>query len=140
MDIGEALSTGLQIYGTLSEGQQAKEAGDYNADVARSNAAYALFESTANAAAQQRQSRQVIGEARAAYGASGVTVEGSPIDILEQSAKMAEIDRQNILYAGNLRSKGYSKTANLETSSGKNAQNAGYLKAGVELLASYFSS
>jgi hypothetical protein len=70
----------------------------------------------------------------AGYGASGVTMEGSPMDVLEASAATAELDRQNILYGGGLRTQGYQSTAGLELMRGQNAETGSYLSAGSSLL------
>lgn len=61
----------------------------------------------------ERQSRMVIGSIRAAYGASGVTVEGSPLDVLQMSITDAERDRQQVLYRGELKALGYEDTRTL---------------------------
>jgi hypothetical protein len=75
-----------------------------------------------------------MGSIRAGYGASGVTMEGSPMEILEQSAMNAEMDRQNILYGGELKASGYESTAGLELMRGEHAVTSSYYNAGSALL------
>lgn len=128
------LSTAFSVIGAISSGMQQKDAADYNAAVANNNAIAARQQAAANAEAQARESRRRIGSARAGYGASGVGLEGSPLDIIEQSAMEAEIDRQNILYAGDLKAQGFENTAALEKSKGKNAMTGAIFKAGSSLL------
>lgn len=130
MTVGTAFTTA----GALYQGQQARAAGDYNAAVARNNAIASRQQAEANAAAQQRKARMQMGAMAAAYGASGVTLEGSPMDVLEQSAAMAELDRQNILYSGELKAGGYEATAGLELMRGRAAQTGSYFTAGSALL------
>jgi hypothetical protein len=65
----------------------------------------------------------------ATYAASGVSLEGSPVEILEQSARNAELDRLNILWSGETRAQGYQNTAALEGSRGSNAMASGLLSA-----------
>lgn len=129
-----AVGAAFSVIGALNQGQQAKNAAEYNAAIARNNAIAARQQADASAAAQQRKARLQIGSMRAAYGASGITMEGSAMDVLEQSAAMAELDRQNILYSGELRAGGYESTAGLELMRGDNAVTGSYFSAGSALL------
>lgn len=128
------LGTAFSVLGALNQGQQAKSAAEYNAAVANNNAIAAKQQAEAKAAAQQRKARLQIGSIRAGYGASGVGLEGTPMDVLEQSASMAELDRQNILYGGTLESQGYQATAGLELMRGDAAETGSYFSAGSALL------
>jgi hypothetical protein len=56
------------------------------------------------------------------------------MDVLEQSASMAELDRQNILYGGTLKAQGYESTAGLELMRGDAAVTGSYFNAGSSLL------
>lgn len=126
--------TAMSVIGAINQGQQAKSAANYNAQLANNNAIAARQQAEVNAAAQQRASRLKIGSMVAGYGASGVTMEGSPMDVLEASAATAELDRQNILYGGELKSGGYQSTAGLELMRGENAETGSYFSAGSALL------
>lgn len=118
----------------VSQAQQQKSAAKYNEKVANQQAQSARDAAAANATAQRRRSAKTIGSMQAQYGASGVTSEGSPLDILEQSARDAEMDYQNILYGGELSALGHQNTAALEKSRGKNAMTSGYLSAAGSLF------
>ena len=128
------VGTAFSVLGALNQGQQAKSAAEYNAAVANNNAIAAKQQAEANAAAQQRKARLTQGSMRAGYGAAGVGLEGSPMDVLEQSASMAELDRQNILYGGALKAGGYQATAGLELMRGDAAVTGSYFSAGSALL------
>lgn len=127
-------SGAISAVGALSSGRQQQQASEYNAEIARRNAVAARQQAAANAEAQQRKARMQIGSMRAAYGASGVGLEGSPLDILESSAMMAELDRQNILYGGELSAIGYESNAGLELMRGENAVTGSYFGAASSLL------
>ena len=121
----------------ISAGVQAanaKASGNYNAAVADRNAGIARAQAVADADAQSRHARRVIGAARAGYGASGITDEGSPLDVLGMSAANAELDRQNILYRGELKALGYGDTAGLERMRADNADLEAFGKAGSAIL------
>lgn len=134
MMFAQIAGTAMSVIGALNQGQQAKSAANYNAAVANNNAIASRQQAEANAAAQQRKARLQLGSMRAGYGASGITMEGSAMDVLEQSAATAELDRQNILYGGELKAGGYQSTAGLELMRGEHAETASYFNAGSALL------
>jgi parvulin-like peptidyl-prolyl isomerase len=124
----------MNAVGAISQGMAASKAADYNAAINARNAQIAQQQAQADAEAQQRQAYQRMGAIRAAYGASGVTPEGSPLDILANSASQAELDRQNILYKGKLRAIGYTDQSNLDAMQSDAAMTSGYIGAGSSLL------
>ena len=87
--------------------------GNADADIAGRNAGLAREAAATDAALLERQTRMQLGSIRAAYGASGVTAAGSPLDVLEMSVANAERDRQQILYKGELKALGYEDTRTL---------------------------
>lgn len=132
--IAVAAAAAISAYSAVQQGQAAKKAADFNAAVAERNAKLSQDAAAAQADTQDRQARQRLGAIRAAYGGSGVSSEGSPLDVLENSASLAELDKQNILYSGNLRAMGFTDTAALDRFSGSNAQSASYLSAASTLI------
>lgn len=127
-------ATAISALGTLKQGREANAAAQYNSQIQQRNASIAMNQAGADAEAQNRHARQVLGAARAGYGASGVTLEGSPLDVLEMSATNAELDRQNILYKGRVRAAGYQSAAGLSEFEGNQAQDASYIRASSVLL------
>ena len=120
--------------GALSSGAAQNRAANYNAAAAERNATVSRQAAAADAALIGRRSRQQIGAARAAYGAAGVAIEGSPLDVLEQSAAEAEMDKLNISYKGELQAMGYDDTAALSKSRAQDATTAGIFGAGKAVL------
>jgi hypothetical protein len=119
---------------SIQQGQAAKKAGDYNAAVATRNAGIAREQAAADAEALQRHVNKVMGASRATIAASGVTFEGSPLDVLAASAGAGEMDRQALLYKGELRAMGYESDAVLEKSKGDAKSAGGYIDAGAALF------
>jgi Flp pilus assembly protein TadG len=124
----------MNAVGAISQGMAASKAADYNAQVAARNAQIYKQQAEADAEKQQREAYQRLGAMRYLYGASGVTSEGSPLDVLAMSASLAELDRQNILYQGKLKSLGYTEQSNLDTMRSSAALTSGYVGAGTDLL------
>lgn len=130
MAVGTLMSAASQA----QQARDAKKAADFNASIAERNAGIARQQAAQDAMLQQRQARQQFGAATAAYGASGVTLEGSPLDVLEASAASAELDRQTILYKGELRAMGYTDDATISRVQGQSAYNYGMGQAASTLL------
>ncbi len=63
-----------------------------------------------------------MGAMRAAYGASGVRAEGSPLDVLAMSATNAKRDHNAILFKGELKALGYEDTKALSLYGADSAQ------------------
>lgn len=124
----------LQAVGAIQQGQAAKAAANYNAQVADNNAAMARAQAAENARRQRIMGAKALGSIRAGYGASGVTLEGSPLDVLEESAMNAELDALSIEHAGLVKSLGFQNEAALDRFGGRNAARAGYMGAASALL------
>jgi hypothetical protein len=130
---------GLTILGTLSSAAGAKQAAsqsaaaaNYNAAIAAQNAQIVRQQAQADAILAQREARQRIGTIRAQYGASGA---GTPIDILTQSAEAAELDRQTIIYQGEVAATGYENQAAYQRFVARNAKKQGSAQSSNILLA-----
>lgn len=128
------ISTLVSAIGSIQQGQAATSAARSNAQIAASNAQIARATAAQDAEAKDRENRQRLGAIAASFGASGVTAAGTPLDVLGDSARQAELDRQTILYKGEIRALGFSNTAALDTAQAGNAQRAGFFKAGSALL------
>lgn len=90
-------------------------AANFNADLLDQNAEIAAAQGRVAQELQQRQSSRQIGSMIAAYGASGVQVDsGSPLDVLADSARTAELDRLTIGYNTDLQVKNYRDQAQLQ--------------------------
>ncbi|MBS4046572.1 MAG: hypothetical protein KG075_09550 [Alphaproteobacteria bacterium] len=120
-------ATAMKAIGTANQLRGEARASKQNAELADQQALISRQQADADAVLQQRRARKVIGNMRANYGASGLTMEGSPLDVLEESVSNAEMDRQTILYRGNLRAMGFENTAAQYRARAKNMRNAAYL-------------
>ena len=125
-----AASTAMAVAGDVKQGQAASQAAGYNAQLATQNAGIAAAQGEAAAQAQSRDSQRKIGAAMAAYGASGVQMsDGSPADVLADSARSAALDNLTTRYNYQLKALGYQDQASLESAQSSNASAAGYLSA-----------
>ena len=100
--------------GTAYAAVSASNAAKYNAQVEENQADYARQAAQAQAEAHQRDVSRQLGQIRANYGASGVDIEGSPLDVLGESARMGELDRLTILNQGENQAIGLQNSARLD--------------------------
>lgn len=94
---------------------------------AQQNAALARMQAQEDARRAKRQSDALIGQQRAVTGASGTTIEGSPLLIVQDSAREAEIEIRHILAGGAARARAYQQA-------GRAAAQTGFIDAGSTLL------
>jgi hypothetical protein len=120
--------------GALYEGHAAAKAGKYNAKVLQLKAQQLRIQADQEANQQMLKSRKVIGDMQASYAASGVTMEGSPLDIMEESIKYANEDFNQIKHQGEIKAREAEYDAKLARMRGKEAQKASYLSASGSLL------
>jgi len=133
--------TAVAVYGTYQQGQAQKKALTYNARVAEQNAEIARQQATLRASQQDRLNRLRMGSIRAAAGASGgVANEGSIIDILADQAIQGELQKQEILYEGELKARGFDASATLSIMEGSAAGKASTIGAGSALLSGVSST
>jgi len=124
----------VSVVGSIQQGQAAAASARANARIADRNAQIARSSAAQDAEAKDRENRLRLGAIAAGFGASGVSAAGTPIDVLEDSARQAEFDRQTIIHRGELRALGFEDSAALDRSRAKQAKKAGFFKAGSALL------
>lgn len=128
------ISTVVSAAGAIQQGNAASKADKYNAAIARQNAQAARDQSQLQLNQQQRDAQKKFGAAKAGYGASGVTSDGSPMDVLADSYTQSELDANTIIYNGKLRSAGYVNQANLDDARAVNDRRAGYISGASKAL------
>lgn len=116
-----AVSTVAGVVGQIQQSRAAESSARYNAALAEQNRRIALQQAKADERTQRRSALRRAGSARAAAGASGLTLEGSALDILEDNAVEEELSALNIRYQGQLRARGFGTEASLERSRAANA-------------------
>jgi len=124
----------ISAAGAIQQGNAAKSASTYNATLKERDAAIATQQANQEAQQVRWQSARMQGSLLAGYGASGVTAEGSPLDVLANSASQAKLDEETVLYRGKLKSTGFMSDAALSRYGGTVAQQDSQLKAASYLI------
>ena len=138
----------MQARGAIEQGKaQAKAAevsaqmAERDAEVVDQNRKLALVQADIDATDKRRQNRRTMGAIRAKYGASGVSMAGSPLDVLEDTATEQELDTERVRYEGRIRGRegalqmlGLQDQAKLDRMQGRAAYKAGYYNANAAVF------
>lgn len=111
------IGIGGSVIGAInaSDEQRLKnEATNFNTAMSLQQATLALQESAEDERRLRVQGKQQLGEMRANYGASGITMEGSPLEIMQQSAANLELDALTIRHQGEVKAWAYRNQAKLD--------------------------
>lgn len=127
-------AAGIAAYGAYEQGQQAKKAADFNAQIASNAAKADMEQAQAQAEQDKRQAVLRLGMIRANAGASGVTSSGSVLDVLGDVATQSKLQQQTDIYQGGLRASANRNTAISQSVSGAAAARAGVVSAGANLI------
>ena len=131
------IGTAASVAGGVSQAQAQKKQANFQANVARQQA-----ESERLAAAEQerdyRKSQSSrLAQIRASMGASGTdTSTGTPLLAIADFEGETERNALRIRSGGEIRSRRLDELGGFYTSAGKNAESAGYARAGSSLLSS----
>ena len=132
--VTSAASAGMAAYGGYKQGEQMASTQKWNASVARANAAAAKEKAAAEEAQTRERYGRVMATQRTLYGASGVDMGGTPLLVMEEQAKQAEIDALTIRYGGNLLSTRNLNEAESLTQQAGATQSAAGIGVGSTLL------
>lgn len=127
-------STALGVVSSIQQGKAQAQAHKYNAAVAQ-NEAIAARQAAAFEADRVRQRRdKVLSSQRAAFGKSGLALEGSPLALMEDTAAEAELDALVVQHQGSVMAARAESQAALDRMQAKQARTAGYFGAGASVL------
>ena len=123
----------VSALGAVQQAQAGRAESKYNQRVAEQNAVASRDAARVEEERHRIQSGKALGQMRANYGASGVSIDGSIEDVLADSATQAEWDSLLIRHGGEQRARGYTSEANLAGARAKNVSTSGYLMAAGDL-------
>jgi hypothetical protein len=132
--IAAVASAVIGATGAVISADSQRKAANYNADRAEQNAKAAEEKAAYDERMHRESVRKILSAQRALYGDSGLSMEGSPLLVMEDSTKQAELDALAIRYGGDINAAQQRSSANLLRMQGANAQTAGYITAGTTLL------
>jgi hypothetical protein len=128
------LGGAIEAMGAVQELESQAQASDYNAAVAEQNKVISKQQAQEDARRLEIEGRKVQGTISANLGASGINREGSAMDVLEESAANAELDRLSVIYAGDVKSQSYGAQAELDRFSARSARSQKFYGAAAPLI------
>lgn len=141
-------STAFSAVGAIKQGNdaagQAKaegQAAQYNAGIARQNAATSRAEAASAEWAKRQQSRAELGAASATIAQAGIGSGGSASAALTQGVRASELDALNIRYGGETKAQGLESEATMSDAQAlaakrraASARTSGYLGAATAVM------
>ncbi len=128
--IGAGLKIGAQIGGGIA----GRQAAQFQAGIARQNAVAIVQQAQAREVRLRREQRRRIGLTRASFGAAGVQLPGTPLDVLAEQALEAEEDAQLIRFGGRVRAREQLIRASVFEAQGRGSILGGFSAAGGTFL------
>jgi hypothetical protein len=125
---------GLRAGGSLLEGQAGAKAAEFNEAVALRDAEFIEKSGELKAQNLRRMQAKELGQMRANFGASGVTLEGSPLDILAESAAFAALDLKTLQWNTAVKAQGKRIEAQFEQNRGESSLLSGNIGAASDLI------
>lgn len=132
--IAAALGTAVSMAGAIQQGSAAKAQADAQADAYRRQALIETQTGEYQAARRQDQVNNTMGTQTALVGGSGVTLDGSPSDVISSTASEGALDTSAIRWNARNQADTLNYQAKLSNISGKNAQTGSYFNAAGSLF------
>ena len=126
--------TGLQAFGAIREGEAQAAIARRNADVEAEDARAALDRANLEEDVSRRGTERLRSRQRSLIGASGVTVEGSPLEILTETAEIGALDAAAIRFGGRTQARGALSRRELDLIQASEAKRTALGRAGTSLL------
>lgn len=133
-DVALVAGAAIGAYMSIQSGNQESDWNKYNAQVATNNAVSARQQAAFEADLHSDDVRRMQALQRVQAAEQGGGAMGGGLDIIGQSARNAEMDRQAILYSGEIGAVQFESQAILDRSKGKAAKAAGPLNAASAIL------
>jgi hypothetical protein len=118
------VGTGVSIYGQRQAASAAEATGKYNAKLQRDQAVQTNLANAENARRKTRDNARVLGAQRAALAQSGLSMEGTPLAVLGETAMTLQRDILDMGYDAATKARALQAGANLSLYEGKSQASA----------------
>jgi len=128
------VGTGVAVYGQMQQAKAAEETADFNAKIAKNEAALKEQRGLENIRRQRDQNRRYMSRQRALIAGRGISMEGTALSIMGETASKLELGIQDAFNDVQL---GINKSLSQAQSSlfqGQQAKQASLISAGTSLL------
>ena len=125
------VSAGATVYSA----QERKKTAAYTAKLAEEAGEESMAMAGIEAERHRDKIRRLKATQRASYAKSGVTMEGSPLEVLADTQAQADLQEMIIRHGGQVEANAYERKGMFARRAGRSAETAGYIGAGSSLLA-----
>lgn len=132
--IASAASGVVGAIGAAQKGEAEAKAAEFNAQNQRTQANMEIQKANEEERRARITGKKQLGKMVAATSASGINLEGSALDVLDESASNVELDALNIRHQGQMRAWSLRQGAELDTMRASSSRQAGTLGAASSLL------
>lgn len=127
----------VSAVGSLAQANAQANAAKFNAQVAKQNRDATLEQTTNEIQDQRSKNRRMLGAMRAAYGANGLEMSGSPLDVVSDTTTEMEYDVAKMKYIGRVKAVGYANQAKLYEAEADAARTSGIIGAASSMLGAF---
>lgn len=134
--VTSAVSAGVGAIGAIMQGRAQSDQMEYQAEMSRKQGELSELQARQEAADIEREAQRTRARQITQGSAAGVDVSsgGSLWDVIANSAKLAEDERQNVLRTGRINKESYGVEAQSYKAAASAAKTGSYFKAGTSLL------
>jgi len=129
------VGTIVGIAGTMQAAKQQAQMHQYNAEAARQEAEYRKQAAAAEVEDHRHRVAKMQGKNRAIYGKSGVLMEGTPLEVMQENEMESLLDEKRIIHTGEYQANRAEQEAVMEGMRAKYAKTEGIARS-ASLLAS----
>lgn len=129
-----AIGTGVSVVGSIMQGKQEAEAAKAQARLSELQADEELKRGDREENNIRREAAKLIGHQRAAYAASGVRLEGSPLLVMAQTIQDSEKDILMLQKETDAKALAYKMQSRIFEDTASAAKTSSYFRAGSTLL------
>lgn len=122
--VASAVGTGVSVYGQRQAATAAENIGKYNSKLQRDQAVQTNLANAENARRKTRDNARVLGAQRAALAQSGLSMEGTPLAVLGETAMTLQRDILDMGYNAATKARALQAGANLSLYEGKSQASA----------------
>lgn len=130
-----AVSAAVAAASAIQQGKAQSNAASYNAAVEANNATLARNAATAQATDVQYNAQRLLGTQKASAGAAGVDPnQGSPLDIMTDTAARTTLDALRVKYGGQVQSGNLLAQSSIDRYQAGQYETGGFLQGGSRIL------
>lgn len=136
LTIGSLAFSGLEAVGAIVKGNAQARAAETNASIAEAQARQIQLTAAEDERRQRTDTQRRIGAAEASRGASGVALEGSPMEVFDDATAEGELAALDIRYRGLMGARQQQQQAAMDRAQASSIRSGAFWSAAGTLIGS----